>query len=112
MPDGTEKGFFQIQNNLNNRKKVLEFDKQSERMLQKQKDEVAALPDKTPGLEITLMGKDFQIVWLMRGMEKARMLIKREGLSEEEIALLDSPLDGEFWAAQDLVGIEAFFTSF
>ena len=112
MPDGTPKVFNQIKNTLNNRIKALEFDKESERLLEKQKQETASLPKDTPVLEVVEAAAKDQVEWLCRGIKKASMLIDRTGLTPEEIQLLDSDPKEEFWSNQDLEAIAAFHSSF
>lgn len=121
MPDGTEKEFKQVKNTLNTRIKLIEFDKQSEGILidntAKIDDFERFMPDNDEGRlrvkkEMTAFAKDTEIGWIVRGIDKTKLMIDRSGLTDEENALIDSDANGDFWANQDLQATLDFRNSF
>ncbi len=97
--EGGVKEFKQIKNSYDSRLKALEFDSETARLHAVQKADREAVKDQE--LESNLLAIEHEAQWAKRAIEKAAMLIETKGLTEAEIALIQSPADGVFWRHQD-----------
>ncbi len=123
MPDGTVKEFKRVKNMIDSRVKIIEFDMESDLILADNNQIIAEFREKVQAetdiqkarelnAQIHKFSRDCEVMWICRGVGKAKLLIDTDGLTDAEIELINSDAKGEFWRYQELEDIKDFHSSF